>query len=222
MLAYVLNKMVADCMPKLIIFKVGEECFEITRCLLSLYPCSLLAKKAYEQWLSCPDEPICIDRDPCLFRYVLTYLREKKVTLPISIEKCTFISELEYYCIGVDECAIDTCYIEGIVKVQSLHYGYNALHKAVDCLHEEALDLVKKANSLLVAKQCIAKFLESKGKCRTVVICCFEDLYEPKKWYTGQANEQLKKVGLKVTRPCPDEYKFIVTELEICKPHCCE
>ena len=205
----------------MITIKVCDECYEVTRCLLSLYPCSLITKKAYEQWLECPDQPICFDRDPCLFRYVLTYMREKKVTLPVSIDKCDFIDELEYYCIEVDECAIDTCYIKGIVKVQSLHYGYHALHKAVECLDEEACDLVKKANSLLVAKQCIEQFLECKGKCRSVVICKFEDLHHPKKWYTGQSNEYLKKVGLKIYRPCSEEYKFIVTECEI-HDHCCE
>ena len=143
------------------------------------------------------------------------------MTLPVSIEKCTLLEELEYYCIDYDECDVDTCYIKGIVKVQSLHYGYHALHQAVDCLHEEACDLVKKSNSALVAKQCIEKFLECKGKCRMVAICCFEDLHHPKKWYTGQCNEHLKKVGLKIYRPCPHEYKFIVTECDI-HEECCD
>ena len=46
---------------------------------------------------------IFIDRDGQLFRHVLNYLRDGRVVLPIAMDKNTFLHELSYYGIHVDD-----------------------------------------------------------------------------------------------------------------------
>ncbi len=46
---------------------------------------------------------IFIDRDGLLFRFVLNYLRDGKVVLPITVDKNTFLHELSYYGIAMED-----------------------------------------------------------------------------------------------------------------------
>jgi len=46
------------------------------------------------------DEPIFIDRDSYRFRFVLDYMRDSKIELPLSIPRGQFIRDLIYY--GLD------------------------------------------------------------------------------------------------------------------------
>ncbi len=49
------------------------------------------------------DDVIFIDRDGQLFRHILNYLRDSRVVLPVSIDMNTFIHELSYYGIQLNE-----------------------------------------------------------------------------------------------------------------------
>ena len=43
------------------------------------------------------NEPIFVDRDGDIFNYVLNYMREGEIDLPMSIPKSSFLAELNYY-----------------------------------------------------------------------------------------------------------------------------
>ena len=57
---------------------------------------------ASDQWQKDPESEIFIERDGRRFRFVLDYLQDGKVGLPITETNDAFVSELEYYNIGVD------------------------------------------------------------------------------------------------------------------------
>jgi hypothetical protein len=94
--------------PQTVKFNFSGEKFELSRSLLDMYPNTVLGKSASERWLKDPESEVFMDRDPVLFRHVLSYLRDKKVYLPTTVAKKALLSELEYYCVDdVDEDAID-------------------------------------------------------------------------------------------------------------------
>ena len=95
-------------MTEIVKFNVGGHRYEVSRSMLSLHPQTMLAKSASEQWQTDPEKEIFIDRDGATFGHVLNYLRDGKVSLPITIRKETLLSELEYYGVdGVEETTIN-------------------------------------------------------------------------------------------------------------------
>jgi BTB/POZ domain len=84
-------------------FNVGGKMFEVNRSLLTKCDDKMMLRVAAEM-SDPPNEPIFIDRDSELFVYVLDYIRDGKVSVPISISKESFISDLVFY--GID--VIDT------------------------------------------------------------------------------------------------------------------
>ena len=83
-------------------FNIGGHRYEVSRSLLESHPDTMLAKSASDQWQEDPESEIFIERDGQRFRFVLDYLRDGKVSLPITEAKHAFLAELEYYNIGAD------------------------------------------------------------------------------------------------------------------------
>ena len=84
---------------------VGGTYYETTLSTINNSPNSMLAKAVSDRWKNedTNNEPISFDRD-CRdgprFKYVLDYLRDGKVNLPVGETKATFHTELEY--LGID------------------------------------------------------------------------------------------------------------------------
>jgi hypothetical protein len=71
----------------------------------------MLAKICSDTWQSDPTSEVFINRDGERFRYVLDYLRDGSVALPLSIPKAAFLKELEYFGFeGVDAGSITVDY----------------------------------------------------------------------------------------------------------------
>jgi hypothetical protein len=68
----------------------------VARSLLALYPDTMIAKSASDQWQQDPKAEIFVERDGTLFQFVLSYLRDGKVCLPLTTAK-TVLDELSYY-----------------------------------------------------------------------------------------------------------------------------
>mmetsp|Transcript_9542 Transcript_9542/g.14382 ORF Transcript_9542/g.14382 Transcript_9542/m.14382 type:complete len:123 (+) Transcript_9542:79-447(+) len=83
-------------------FNIGGQRYEVSRSLLESHPDTMLAKSASDQWQKDPESEIFIERDGTIFRFVLNYLRDGKVGLPITETTDAFVAELEYYNIGAD------------------------------------------------------------------------------------------------------------------------
>jgi hypothetical protein len=88
-------------------FNIGGLRYEVSRSLLEMHSESMLTKIASDQWQEDPESEIFIERDGSTFRYVLKYLRDGKVKLPITETKSDLIEELVYYNIDHDAAKID-------------------------------------------------------------------------------------------------------------------
>jgi len=78
-------------------FNVGGRIFQVRRSLLNGFPSTILVRSASEEWKPESDTPIFLDRDADQFRYVLDYMRNTKVALPLTESKAALVKDLEYY-----------------------------------------------------------------------------------------------------------------------------
>ena len=88
--------------PQVHRFNVGGKRYEVSQSMLDQHPQTMLARLASEAWnQGGKAEEIFIERDGERFRFVLDFLRDGKVGLPLSADtKATFVAELDYF--GVD------------------------------------------------------------------------------------------------------------------------
>lgn len=87
--------------PQVYRFNVGGKRYEVSESLLDQHPHTMLARLASETRNQGKAEEIFIERDGERFRFVLDFLRDGKVGLPLSADtKATFVAELDYF--GVD------------------------------------------------------------------------------------------------------------------------
>ena len=109
-------------------FNVGGQHYEVSRSLLQSHPDTMLAKSASDQWQEDPESEIFIERDGARFRFVMDYLRDGNVTLPITETKEAFVAELEYYNIAIN---VDT-----IRQIAGAAAATSSLRDAVNWLKE--------------------------------------------------------------------------------------
>jgi len=102
-------------------FNIGGTRYEVSQSLLQSHHDSMLAKSATEQWHTNPDTEIFIDRNGSRFQYVLDYLRDDKVYLPISVTIESLMLDFKYYGIeNIKENAITK-------KMDSSYFGMTAI-----------------------------------------------------------------------------------------------
>ena len=92
-------------MAETVKFNVGGQVYQVSRSLLEMYPDSMLATSASDKWQT--EAEIFIERDGTRFKFVLDYLRDGRVTLPITESKEMLIAELNYYGLEIDDGKID-------------------------------------------------------------------------------------------------------------------
>ena len=88
-------------MVELVRFNASGTKYEVSRSLLNMYPKTMLARSASEEWQNNSTEDIFIARDGGRFSYVLDYLRDGRVILPLTVPKEALLSDLDYY--GVED-----------------------------------------------------------------------------------------------------------------------
>jgi hypothetical protein len=85
-------------------FNIGGTKYEVSRSVIDQRPHSNLAKICSDTWDKAPkkkkDFEIYIERNGERFQYVLDYLRDGSVQLPLSIPRGQLVMDLEYY--GID------------------------------------------------------------------------------------------------------------------------
>jgi len=187
---------------KVVNFNVGGQHFTISRSLLEMHPETMLAKSASEQWQDDPEAEIFIERDGELFRHVLSYLRDGRVKLPLTLTKEGFLSELEYY--GLDNICeenVDDSLIKEVQTAQGFSNGKEKMEIMIDTLKRERY-------CVEFAQICIEYWLsdDSKERKKTFIIkedddktylaadAVYENDYTHKTY--DKCNEYLKKVGL--------------------------
>ena len=127
-------------------FNVGGQIHQVSRSLLDQHPKTMVARIASSQWLAEPDSDIFIDRDGDLFRYVLNYLRDGEVCVPMTVPKNALINELHYF--GIDITA-------GSVQVyqQATAHGAMAVNKYIESLEKDEL-CIRFARLCITAYKC--------------------------------------------------------------------
>jgi len=82
-------------------FDVGGHHYTVSRSLLELYPDSMLARLVSDEWNESNDDGkpvvIFIDRSGRRFEYVLDYMRDHEVNLPMTESIEAVKKELAYY-----------------------------------------------------------------------------------------------------------------------------
>ena len=171
-----------------ITFNVGGHLYEVSRSTLDVYPESLLSQTASQQWnVMGPGKAIFIDRDGARFSFILDFLRDGHIFLPITITKSSMISELAYYGFeDVDESCIDDSMARGI---QARH-GMEMCSKFVSHLEDEG-------KYALITKSLIEEYFKFwKGKGHVSITVPFVmDMGSSTEIKTG-CNLHLSKIGL--------------------------
>jgi len=106
-------------MVDIVKFNVGGHRYEISRSLLDQYPDMMLTKSASEQWQKDPNAEIFIERNGARFQYVLDFLRDGVVDLPVTESKSALVNELEYF--GIDTSNVDAINDSKSSKILSGH-----------------------------------------------------------------------------------------------------
>ncbi|KAL3911903.1 MAG: hypothetical protein SGARI_001418, partial [Bacillariaceae sp.] len=129
--------------PTTINFDVGGTVFKVSKSLLDRYPQSMLAAVASERWNADvaasqqTTKPIFLDRDGERFRFVLDYLRDLKVQLPLSVPKAQFCADLEYY-------GLDTVHENITLSVADPQDLFHTLGRFRDFFSEESGKIVQR------------------------------------------------------------------------------
>jgi hypothetical protein len=77
----------------------------------------MLYKSASKQWQKDPDSVLFIERDGTRFKYILDYMRDGKVDVPMTETQASILAELEYF--GID--VVD----KNLVKYSTQLMSYN-------------------------------------------------------------------------------------------------
>lgn len=92
-----------DDKTKVVKFSVGGTRYEVAKSLVDGHPNTMLVRMASDQWHDDPEAEIFIERDGEHFKYCLSYLRDGKTRLPITINKEAVLEDLGYYNIEVQD-----------------------------------------------------------------------------------------------------------------------
>ena len=76
---------------------VGGQRYDVPKSLFDLYPSSMLSRLVSKEWGHDDDDIIFIDRNGYRFQYVLDYMRDQEVNLPMTESIEATKRELEYY-----------------------------------------------------------------------------------------------------------------------------
>lgn len=135
-----MNKGTSD--TKTVTFNVGGATYQVSKSLLSMYPDSLLSKKAAEaNGDKESGAEIFLDRDSDRFRYVLDWMRNNgKVFLPVTVSKNALVQDLKYYAFdNVNESLIDdsVCLSLFVPKVNALLAKTHEAKRSIDQMGRE-------------------------------------------------------------------------------------
>jgi BTB/POZ domain len=77
---------------------VGGSVYKVSRSIIESFPETMLARLISKRWTTRSDDnaTIFIDRNGDRFQYVLDYMRDKEIHLPLSVPKAAMMNDLEF------------------------------------------------------------------------------------------------------------------------------
>jgi BTB/POZ domain len=148
-------------------FNVGGSIYQISKSLLDRYPDSMLASISSDQWregslLNGSDNKneIFVDRNGERFQYVLDYMRDSRVELPLSIPRGQFVLDMEYFALDYDNSNIT-------LSVASPRDLFHSLGRYRDYFTEKSKEIETRYKSVAaeklandIAKEYFSQYLE--------------------------------------------------------------
>eukprot|EP00978_Attheya_sp_CCMP212_P030609 scaffold113119_cov55-Attheya_sp.AAC.3 len=151
------------------IFNIGGTTYQVSRSLLVLHPDSMLTKSASEQWQEDTEVEIFIERNGHRFQYVLDYMRDGKVVLPLTESKESVVMELGYYGVEVDESEVSDTLAKQTICLKSHGDAAHDLYLNSAC-SKYALDVYTTYTSKMVQNQRVNSIvLDSKDQTRNAM-----------------------------------------------------
>ena len=138
-------------------FNVGGHLYEVARTLLEQHPDTMLARSASETWQQDPETEIFLERNGIRFQYVLDYLRDGKVFLPVTESKEALIQDLKYFGIEANGDMIN----DSDSKLYTMPSGMSAIRKELSELELEIARLELDRASKNLAVKCVKEFYSS-------------------------------------------------------------
>jgi hypothetical protein len=193
---------------KTIHFNVGGQKYQVSKSLLDIYPRTMLSKCFSDAWCSSHESEIFIERDGTLFIYVLKYLRDLKVSIPITVSKSDLLNELIYY--GIEDINEEHIYDNESQTFLAAKYfilGGQIMNDTLVQTRNEASELNIKRSCLLVVGECIERYI-SEGNNKDVLNFVqnetsdshnddyFGTVYETQETSIDLCNQYLNKIGL--------------------------
>lgn len=169
-------------------FDVGGTKFKVSRSLVGSYPNTMLARLISDRWKSNSkkeNDEFFIDRDGILFQYVLHYMRDQKVHLPLTVCRESILKELQYY--GFESVSDDALCCSSaiyqtainIVTCKNLHQAdIQNVDNAITDLEQSIINLHQTKSYMSIVYQCFSSFSQ-KGR-------HFEnrfDIYSTSSWH---------------------------------------
>ena len=144
-----------------VLFNVGGSKYKVSRSLIEQYPDTMLARLVSDTWRSNgydSEAEIFIDRDGYRFRFVLDYMRDHRIHLPLTASKTAVYQDLKYY--GFDNIppnAIDgsTAILEAAGHMATCEASHYAELKELD---HEILALERKKRVKMLAYDCFLSY----------------------------------------------------------------
>lgn len=128
-----------------VVFNVGGTKYEVAKSTIDAYPSTMLARLVSETWTKPEDgnKAIFIDRDGIQFRYVLSYMQDQVVHLPMNVTKASVLQDLAYFGFKdvPDKAFTGSCNYEAALQVFRCKQNHAAAVKKLD---EEIQDRHKK------------------------------------------------------------------------------
>ena len=146
--------------PALISFHVGGKLHKVSRSLFDMYPNTMLAWRASEQWLPDQDKEVFLEHDGDWFGLVLDNLCDDgHVILPLTVSKPSFMADLVYYGVkNVDEKKVVRCCDPALRNLINIEKRLCAKHYVV------TRRWVVHHISMLFANECANGYVISGGK----------------------------------------------------------
>jgi hypothetical protein len=138
-------------------FNVGGHRYEVARTLLEQHPATMLTRSASETWQQDPETEIFMERNGIRFQYVLDYLRDGKVSLPVTESKEALINDLNYFGIEANGDMIN----DSDSKLYTMPSGMSAIRKELSELELEIARLELDRASKNLAVKCVKEFYSS-------------------------------------------------------------
>ena len=100
---------------------VGGTMFTVNPSTVMQYPDTMLGSMLSERWNTDDGDkdrdPIFVDRDPVLFRYILGFYRNGKIVIPCTITIAEVFAEVEYFALPLEKEDIQYD-IDSIAKIK--------------------------------------------------------------------------------------------------------